>query len=90
MRRDTFMFIVLQFVTHTPTDEALNYRMSALWWGFLHGFLNLWGAVCFDLLRKYKAFEEHEIKISVRQVIIQHMMYHVSTIPRAACRQVSQ
>lgn len=44
--RDMDMFVGQQFLTYPPSDEALNYPLSALSWGFLQGFLNLWNVVC--------------------------------------------
>lgn len=43
--REMVLFVGQKFLTHPPTDEVLNYCLSALRWGFFYGFLNLWRAV---------------------------------------------
>ncbi len=60
--RDIVMFVGQQFLTNTPTDEAFNYFLSSLSWGFPHSFLNLWRVVCICVIyiichRKYKEYE---------------------------------
>lgn len=55
------MFVGQHFLTHTTTEEALDYCLSAVSWGFLHGFLNLWREVCawFYLLSVLKKRQRH-------------------------------